>query len=422
MQNSYRPSRQGSHRGFSQSRPGSTGGSGRFSTPRSFNSRQDIYRHPQRSRRGPQQSNIDPAKLVRKASGAVQAAVYTPKHKFSDFQFDSRIQANLEAHGYSQPTPIQDQAIPHVLEGKDVVGVANTGTGKTAAFLLPLLHKLSTTPNQKVLIVLPTRELAQQVDDEFRIFARNTRAHSTVVVGGASMGRQIAELKRQPQFVIGTPGRLKDLVNRHVLDLSKFNNIVLDEVDRMLDMGFVRDIKTIISFLPEQKQSLFFSATSDREAETIMKTLLKNPVTISVKTGETSNNIDQDVIRVISKDKKLDQLHDLLIKPEFKKVLIFGQTKHGVEKLSQNLEQRGFKVSALHGDKSQGQRHRALEQFKRDQTNILVATDVAARGLDIPDVSHVINYEMPNTYADYVHRIGRTGRADKKGNALTFVG
>jgi ATP-dependent RNA helicase RhlE len=411
MQHSYRPAK----RGFNQ-----RGGGSRSAAPRSFNSRAEYYRRPQRSR-GPQQSNIDPAKLVRKASGEVKVEVYTPKHQFSDFPFDDRIQANLASRGYTAPTPIQDQAIPHVLEGKDVVGIANTGTGKTAAFLLPLLHKLSKVPNQYVLIILPTRELANQVDAEFRLFAQNTRAHSTICVGGMSIGRQIADLRRNPQFVIGTPGRLKDLVQRRALDLTKFNNVVLDEVDRMLDMGFVRDIKTLVSYLPANKQSLFFSATINNEAQTIMGSLLKNPVTVSVKTGETSVNIDQDIVRVISKDKKIDQLHDLLNSDGFTKVLIFGHTKRGVEKLSNSLEQRGFKVSSLHGDKSQSQRQRALDQFKTNRTTILVATDVAARGLDIPDVSHVINYEMPNTYADYVHRIGRTGRAAKKGFALTFV-
>jgi superfamily II DNA/RNA helicase len=229
-------------------------------------------------------------------------------------------------------------------------------------------------------------------------------------------------LRYQNQFVIGTPGRIKDLIQRNKLDLSYFKTVVLDEADRMLDMGFVADMRYMMDLMGKDRQTLFFSATLSREIEALINDFLNQPVRISVKTRDTSANVDQDVVRVQRGADKLEMLHDLLAKEDFSKVIIFGKTKHGVEKLSQSLIQKGFKAESIHGDKNQGQRQRALQSFKNDQVQILVATDVAARGLDIPDVSHVINYELPATFDDYVHRIGRTGRGNKKGKALTFVG
>jgi superfamily II DNA/RNA helicase len=363
---------------------------------------------------------IDSNKYVKKAAGVVEVAEYVPTHKFADFAVDERLKANIIKKGYETPTPIQDQAIPHLLEGKDLIGLANTGTGKTAAFLIPLIDKMLKDVTQSALIIVPTRELAVQIEDELKGFNRGLNMLSAICIGGANMSLQIRNLKNDPEFVIGTPGRLKDLAKRGNLDLSKYNNIVLDEVDRMLDMGFVDDIKQIIATLPKEKQSLFFSATLPRESEVLMQGLLVDPVTVSVRTGETSDNVDQDVVKV-KKEEKFDALHDLLSKVEFTKVLVFGKTKHGVEKISDGLTQRGHKSVSIHGNKSQSQRQRALTQFKSNQAKIMVATDVAARGLDIPDVSHVINFDEPATYSDYTHRIGRTGRAGKKGFALTFV-
>lgn len=233
---------------------------------------------------------------------------------------------------------------------------------------------------------------------------------------------QMRSLARNPSFVIGTPGRLKDLIERKKLDLSGFGNIVLDEVDRMLDMGFINDIKYLVALMKTPRQTLFFSATMPREIAELAKKFLNDPVTITIKSRATSENVDQDVVHVTPKEDKLETLHNLLLKPEFQKVLIFGRTKHGVDKLAHRLEERGFKADSIHGDKSQPQRQRALRRFSKDEITILVATDVAARGLDIPDVTHVINYELPENYEDYIHRIGRTGRGDKKGNALTFIG
>lgn len=235
------------------------------------------------------------------------------------------------------------------------------------------------------------------------------------------MNRQIHDIRRNPHFVIATPGRLKDLIERKLIYLDDFKNIVLDEVDLMVDIGFIQDIKYFISLLPKERQSLFFSATISPKVREILNSFVTNPITVSVSRQNTSENIEQNIVKVIDKYKKIDQLHDLLISDGFEKVLIFGRTKHGVERLTKDLEQRGFKVGSIHGNKSQGQRQRTLQSFKQNQIQILLATDVASRGLDIDSVTHVINYDLPENYEDYIHRIGRTGRAGKTGTALTFI-
>ncbi len=364
---------------------------------------------------------IHPSKFVNKAVITEEVKVFVPEHKFSDFQVDERLKANIIAKGYVDPTPIQDRAIPHVLKGQDVVGIANTGTGKTAAFLIPLIHKVLSNEKENILIVVPTRELALQIQEELQGFIGGMRLYSTVCVGGAPIGNQIRNLRYRNEFVIGTPGRIKDLIERKVLNLSFFKTVVLDEADRMLDMGFINDMKFMMAQMPKDRHTLFFSATLSPEIEVLIKDFLKNPVSISVKTGDTSKNVDQDVVRVNRGENKLDVLHSMLIKPDFDKVVIFGRTKHGVEKLTNLLKDRGFKAESIHGDKNQSARQRALKTFKDGKTQILVATDVAARGLDISGVSHVINFDIPATYEDYVHRIGRTGRAGKKGKAYTFI-
>jgi len=346
---------------------------------------------------------------------------FVPEHRFTDFKIDERLKGNIIKKGYETPTPIQDKSIPHVLEGHDIVGIANTGTGKTGAFLIPLIHKVLTNPSERVLIMVPTRELAIQIGDELRGFTPMLKIYSAICVGGAGIGPQMSDLRRKPNFVIGTPGRLKDLMERKVLVLSDFGTVVLDEADRMLDMGFIADMKMIMAKMKEDRHTLFFSATLSSDIERLIGSFLKTPVRISVKTRDTSKNIDQDVVRIPDGGSKVDILHDLLIQPEFSKVLIFGRTKHGVEKLSKVLEQRGFKAESIHGNKTHGKRQKALGLFKQGNVQVLVATDVAARGLDITDVSHVINFELPQSYEDYVHRIGRTGRAGKTGKALTFI-
>ncbi len=371
-----------------------------------------------------QKSFSDVSKFINKAVITEEVVKFIPEHQFGDFALVDPLKFNIKAKGYTDPTPIQDRAIPHVLRGADVVGIANTGTGKTAAFLIPLINKVLVNRgarDNRVLIMVPTRELAVQINDEFKGFAKQLQLYSVVCVGGANINPQMSELRRKPHFVIGTPGRLKDLLERKALNLSDFKTAVLDEADRMLDMGFIADMRQILKLLPAPRHTLFFSATLSPEIEKLIGEFLHEPVRISVKTRDTSATIDQDVVRVPRGADKLDILHDLLNQPGFDKVLIFGRTKHGVEKLSKKLVEKGFKAESIHGNKTQGKRQKALDLFKRDHVNVLVATDVAARGLDINGVSHVINYDLPSTHDDYVHRIGRTGRAGKSGKALTFI-
>ncbi len=367
-------------------------------------------------------SQLDINRFINKAQALSEQTPYVSKHTFADFGFEAKIATNLADKGYKQPSAIQDQAIPVVMEGKDVIGLANTGTGKTAAFLLPIINShLENSRLGPALIMVPTRELAVQIKDECIAFTKGTAIRSAVCVGGQNIYGQISQLKRNPQIIIGTPGRLKDLHNQNKLRLDDVSVLVLDEVDRMLDMGFIHDMRAIVGMTPNDRQSLFFSATMTREIESMAHTFQKNPVTISVVVSETSNHVEQNVIYVASQDAKAEMLIELLEKPEFSKVIVFGATKWGVQKLAHKLEQAGVSAAAIHGDKTQGQRMRALNDFKAEKARALIATDVAARGLDIPLVTHVINYDIPQSYDDYTHRIGRTGRAGNSGNALTFV-
>lgn len=359
---------------------------------------------------------------VSTASPQVHQENHIIEHSFNDFSIDLRLKQNISTHGYTKPTPIQDQVIIPILEGRDVVGIANTGTGKTAAFLIPIINKIIHNKTEKVLIVVPTRELAVQIDEELKAMAKGLNINSLLCIGGTSINRQIFTLRTNPNIIIGTPGRLKDLCQRRFLNLNSFKTIVLDEVDRMVDIGFIQDIKYIISLLSHPRQSLFFSATVSSQVNGIIQSFLTNPLTITVKLHETLPQIQQDVIKVRDKNEKIEKLNEMLKQEEFKKVLIFGRTKWGVERLSRSLQEKGFNADSIHGNKSLNQRLRVLTQFKQNQLHVLVATDVAARGLDIENVSHVINFDEPSTYTDYVHRIGRTGRALKPGKALTFVG
>ena len=372
-------------------------------------------------RRGPRDESIDPSRFINKIVLTEEVEHFKPEHNFKDFNIDPILKQAIIGKKYSEPTPIQDRAIPHILAGQDVVGIANTGTGKTAAFLIPLINKVRLNPREQILIIVPTRELALQIEDELRGFTRGMKIFSVTCVGGMSIGRQISELRYHNSFVIGTPGRLKDLIERGKINRAKFSTIVLDEADRMLDMGFIHDMRFVMDGMPKPRHTLFFSATISREIENLIHEFLHEPVRISVKTRDTAVNVEQDVVRVRQGDTKLDILHEMLSRPEFSKVLVFSRTKHGAEKLSDILAHRGFKTESIHGNKTQSTRQRALGLFKDSRIQVLVATDVAARGLDIADVSHVINYDLPATYDDYVHRIGRTGRANKRGKALTFI-
>ena len=359
--------------------------------------------------------------FIKKANPILVEAEEISQKSFSDFDICDYLKVNIQNKGYSIPTPIQSKAIPPILEGRDLIGLANTGTGKTGAFLIPIINKIFKDRTQKAFIITPTRELAVQINEELRSFTQNMSIFSALLIGGSNMHRQISDLRRNPNVVIGTPGRLRDLIERRQLNLQDFQTFVLDEVDLMVDIGFINDVKYFISFLPPIRQSLFFSATISPKIREILQAFVKNPVTVSLKLQDTAENVDQDVVRVTDRNKKIDQLHDLLIKDDFTKVLIFGKTKHGIEKLQRELDFRGFKVGAIHGNKTQGHRQRVLQSFKASEIDILLATDVASRGLDIPNVSHVINYELAQTFDDYIHRIGRTGRDGKTGIALTFV-
>ncbi|MFA7302159.1 MAG: DEAD/DEAH box helicase [Candidatus Paceibacterota bacterium] len=361
------------------------------------------------------------AKFTNKSVVTTSEPVFVPEHKFADFDINANLKANILAKGYDLPTPIQDKSIPHALLGQDVVGLAATGTGKTAAFLIPLIDKVMKQKGERILIMAPTRELAVQIEKELAGFAKGLGFRGMVAVGGASIGPQISQLRHDPAFVIGTPGRLKDLMERKALVLTEFGTVVLDEADRMLDMGFIDDMKAIMSKMRAERHTLFFSATMSREIEKLVGDFLDNPVVISVKTTDTPSSIDQDVVRIERGQDKFQVLVNLLREPEFSRALVFGRTKHGVERIAKDLSRLHIHAESIHGNKTHGARIRALEAFKAGKVSVLVATDVAARGLDIPAVSHVINYDLPSTYEDYVHRIGRTGRAAHKGKALTFV-
>ena len=459
----------GTRGGFGGDRGGDRGGRGGFGGGSRFGGRGGSG-----GGRRFQKENIKSSRYIQAAKDVV-IVPYEPKHTFDDFQIHQVLKDRIAARGYTIPTPIQDQAIPAILEGRDVIGLANTGTGKTAAFLIPMLDKVLKSrdnPNglperdvieapapreipskfqakpgartfsrggdrrdrddkpqflyhidkePKCLIVVPTRELATQIEEELLAFAPDLRIFSAVCVGGMPIGRQIARINKVCQVVIGTPGRLLDLIEKNVLDLSKFDSIVLDEVDRMMDMGFVDDVTAIVNSLPSHRHSLFFSATLDPKLKPLMDKLLKDPITVSVRTGNTSQNVEQDIVKIERGESRIDKLVEILGTDEVEKVLIFCETKMAVDYLGRDLEKMGIDVETIHGDKNQRTRDIAIKRFKQDEVNILIATDVAARGLDIPKVTHVINYDEPKNYDDYTHRVGRAGRAGRKGWALTFL-
>lgn len=370
--------------------------------------------------RGPQKQYINPSKFIAEARPVAEMQ-YTAQNTFSDFEVSDLIKKNLAGKGYTTPSPIQDQSIPLALTGRDIIGIANTGTGKTAAFAIPVLNKLINNPQSGVIIIAPTRELAEQIEDELRSIAKGSGLFGALLIGGSSMTRQLADLRHKPRIIVGTPGRIKDHIERRTLNLSHFDNVVLDEVDRMLDMGFMPDMRFILQQITTAHQSFFFSATFDAKVRDIITEFSNDPVTISVKTGDTADNVHQNIVTYNGRDDKIAKLHDTLLREGTDKVIVFDDTKHAVERLGKELALRGFKADSIHGGKTQGQRQRALRAFKENKTNILVATDVAARGIDVPDVTHVINYSTPQTYEDYVHRIGRAGRAGRVGHALTFI-
>ena len=349
---------------------------------------------------------------------------------FSDLGLKAEIQRAVAEQGYDTPTPIQQQAIPAVLAGHDLMATAQTGTGKTAGFTLPILHRLVSGPNDRltrvarkprVLVLTPTRELAIQVEESVQTYGKHLPINSRAVFGGVGINPQIANLRRGVDILVATPGRLLDHVQQRTVDLSGIEIFVLDEADRMLDMGFIRDIRKIIALLPKERQNLMFSATFSPEIRELAGGLLHNPVSVDVAPRNTAaETVTQKVIET-DRERKKELLCHLFATRGWHQVLVFARTKHGADALARTLDKAGIKSAAIHGDKSQGARTRALSEFKDGKLVALVATDIAARGIDIDALPYVINYELPNVPEDYVHRIGRTGRAGMEGEAISLV-
>lgn len=345
---------------------------------------------------------------------------------FDQFPFQSEIQKAISETGYTQPTPIQQQAIPYLLEGKDLLGCAQTGTGKTAAFALPLLQNLIKNPRRanpkqaRVLILTPTRELAIQIHESFKTYGKYLRLKYAVIFGGVGQQPQVQAVAQGVDVLVATPGRLLDLINQRHLRLNELEVFVLDEADRMLDMGFINDIRKVIKLLPQKRHNLFFSATMPKDILQLSQTLLSDPVKVEVTpVSSTAEKISQSVLYV-DKSKKRDLLRHVLQNKALSKVIVFTRTKHGANRVVEVLVKNNIRSAAIHGNKSQSARQRALEDFRNGDVRVLVATDIAARGIDIDDISHVINFELPNVSESYVHRIGRTARAGASGQAISF--
>lgn len=333
----------------------------------------------------------------------------------------------IKEQGYDTPTPIQQKAIPVVIEGKDVLAAAQTGTGKTAGFTLPLLEKLSKTKPKmqkkqiRALVLTPTRELAAQVAESIKTYGKHMPYTSTVIFGGVGINPQLATIRKGVDIVIATPGRLLDIAGQKGIDFSALECLILDEADRMLDMGFIHDIKKLMKLMPQKRQTLLFSATFSPEIKTLASGLLKNPVLVEVARQNTTADQISQVVHFVDKKRKRELLSQLIKIKDWRQVLVFTRTKHGANKLTKELEEYGISAAAIHGNKSQGARTKALASFKANEIRVLVATDIAARGIDIDQLPHVVNYELPNVPEDYVHRIGRTGRAGQSGEAISLV-
>jgi ATP-dependent RNA helicase RhlE len=344
---------------------------------------------------------------------------------FSELGLDPALARGVEAHGYTEPTPIQTKAIPLVLSGSDLIGCAETGTGKTAAFLLPLIQRMNANPRPgaRLLVLAPTRELASQIEASYKKYATKKSPRCALIMGGASMSKQLDGLRRGAGVIIATPGRLLEHLERGSFKTEYLEALVLDEADRMLDLGFWPSIKRIISMLPAKRQTLLFSATMPYEIEKLAYSTMKDPQTVEVsRRGKTAITVEQ-IVYPVATESKTALLLDLLEREadDLERVLVFTRTRRGAERLSHILQARDHSANRIHSDRTQSQREAALRSFKRGQTRVLVATDIAARGIDIDSVSHVINYDIPTAPEDYVHRIGRTGRAGKAGRAFTLV-
>lgn len=378
-----------------------------------------------RSHRNPRKPNstIRLDQLVKEAR-PVEIKSYESSRRIDEMPIADPLKKALAKKGFLRPTEIQDKSIEHLLQGKDLLGIAQTGTGKTGAFLIPIIHKLITGNHSfQTLVLVPTRELAVQVEEEFRSMTSGLNLYSACFIGGTNINKDLSRLRRSSHVIIGTPGRLLDLNKRRAIDFRKFEVLIVDEFDRMLDMGFLPDVQRITRSMTDRKQTMLFSATIDRSQQQMIDELLTHPVEVRVSTGAvTGDHIEQNIVRIGENDNKIQVLLNMLNNVEFKKVLVFAETKRGVHKLCAQLKKSGINADEIHGNKTQASRQKALDNFKRGVIQVLVATDVAARGLDVSDVTHVINYQLPANFDSYIHRIGRTGRAGKGGNAYTFVG
>jgi ATP-dependent RNA helicase RhlE len=340
---------------------------------------------------------------------------------FKDLSLSSAVIKAVEEKGYKNPTTIQQQAIPHILSGRDLLGSAETGTGKTAAFCIPLLENLNRIKKQgiRALVLVPTRELAMQVFENLKFYGKHLPLKSTVIFGGVSQFNQVKDIRKGVDILVATPGRLLDLLDQQIFSLANLEVLVLDEADRMLDMGFIHDIKRLLKVIPSSRQNLFFSATMPSEVQELAKKILRDPVIVKAENPKAKPQIDQSVYYV-QRESKRALLKYVIAEHGMQNVIVFARTKHGADKIAKDLNQSGIIAEAFHGNKSQHARQRALTNFKRNLTRVLVATDIAARGIDIVDLPFVINYELPESAETYTHRIGRTGRAGQSGAALSF--
>jgi ATP-dependent RNA helicase RhlE len=345
--------------------------------------------------------------------------------QFADLNLIEPLLRSVQQEGYTTPTPIQQQAIPHVLAGRDLLGAAQTGTGKTAAFALPILQHLVQNPRPdrplRVLVLAPTRELASQIGESFSTYGKYTPIKHVTIFGGVGQTPQVERLRRRPEVLVAAPGRLLDLMNQGFIKLSTIEIFVLDEADRMLDMGFIHDVRRIVAALPKQRQTLFFSATMPAEILDLAHSILRDPVSVAVTPVASTVDTIQQSVYFVGKKEKPALLRHLLEDTGMQRVIVFTRTKHGANKVVEQLERSGVRAAAIHGNKSQSARERALEDFKRGANRVLVATDIAARGIDVDDITHVVNYEFSHEPETYVHRIGRTARAGASGIAYTFV-
>tara|TARA_B100001059_G_scaffold104641_2_gene104467 strand:- start:15959 stop:17302 length:1344 start_codon:yes stop_codon:yes gene_type:complete len=368
-------------------------------------------------------TDLDPSMMV-------NTTIKTKEHKkevqtrlFGEMDINPQLQSRIKKKGFEKATEIQDKTYEIVSQGKSVIGIANTGTGKTGAFLIPIIDRLLSNKNKhKTIVLVPTRELAQQVEQEFKSLSKGLKVFSSCFIGGTSINKDIDKLRRLNHVIIGTPGRINDMINRRALKLHDFSKVVLDEFDTMLDMGFLQEVQKIIDQMHKRNQTILFSATENPKQQNIIDNLVKQYEKIRVSLGKANtDNIYQEVIKPKDDTEKNQMLVDLLRKKEFKKVLIFSETKRQVSKLCRILKKFELRVDEIHGDKSQQYRSKAIQKFKSGSIQVMVATDVASRGIDIDNITHVINYRVPSSKESYIHRIGRTGRAGKEGYAITFI-